>query len=244
VLRLVPTLKTLVIVAVSLHVRHQLHKFHGPPIDYATLAAAAAASWIGVPGPGEPLLIAAGVFAAQHKLDIGEVLLFAFAGALAGGIAGWLVGLKLGRTVLEAPGPLLRVRRTALARGDEVFGRWAVLAIILTPSWVAGIHHVRTSTYMITNAISAVVWTVGIGLGAYFVGPAVLDFVSDLGWVTTVGLVLLVAAAVLLEVRRRRRRTGRRQAADQAATAANRPRTSGDTAPPGLPRSSGSHSGE
>ena len=55
------------------------HHFHGPPIDYGALAAAAAASWIGVPGPGEPVLIAAGVFAAQHRLDIVSVLVVAWA---------------------------------------------------------------------------------------------------------------------------------------------------------------------
>src|SRR2546421_13103109 len=32
------------------------HHFHGAPFDYLGLAAAAAASWLGVPGPGEPVL--------------------------------------------------------------------------------------------------------------------------------------------------------------------------------------------
>ena len=54
-----------------LHI-HLHHQFHGPPFDYVGLAVAAAASWIGVPGPGEPVLIAAGVLAAKHKLDLGS----------------------------------------------------------------------------------------------------------------------------------------------------------------------------
>ena len=86
--------------ALSLH-----HHFHGPPFDYLTLAAAAAASWIGVPGPGEPVLIAAGVFAAKHRLDIVEVLLIAWAGAAVGGVGGWLIGMRAGRAVMAAPGP-------------------------------------------------------------------------------------------------------------------------------------------
>jgi membrane protein DedA with SNARE-associated domain len=190
----------------------RLHHLHGPPVDYVGLAAAAAASWVGVPGPGEPVLIAAGVFAAQHKLDIGEVLLVAWASATTGGIVGWLVGLKLGRTVLAGAGPLRRMRLAALERGDEIFGRFPVLAIILTPSWVAGIHRVGTGTYLLTNVVSATVWAAGIGLGAYWVGPAVIDFVDDLGWITGVGLVLLVLLGVLFEVRRRRRRAGSRGA--------------------------------
>ncbi len=63
---------------------HIHHHFHGPPFDYATLAVAAAASWIGLPGPGEPILIAAGILAARHKLDIGSVLIVAFLAAAGG----------------------------------------------------------------------------------------------------------------------------------------------------------------
>lgn len=188
------------------------HRFHGPPIDYLGLAAGAFASWIGVPGPGEPLLIAAGVFAARHKLDIGTVLAVAWLSATAGGVAGWLIGMKAGRVVLTTRGPLHRARLKALDRGDEVFSRWAVTAVLLTPSWIAGIHRVRPKVFLPTNAAGAALWSVGIGLGAYFVGPKVIDFVSDLGLVTGAGLVLLVIAGVWVEIRRRRRRAGREPA--------------------------------
>src|SRR5437879_3017726 len=104
--------------AIGVGLRHHLH---GPAIDYVGLAAAAAASWFGVPGPGEPVLIAAGVIAARHKLDISSVILVAFAGAMLGGTGGWLAGRKAGRAVLMRPGPLARFRRAALARGDLVF---------------------------------------------------------------------------------------------------------------------------
>jgi membrane protein DedA with SNARE-associated domain len=205
-LRLTGPLGTILALGLALH-----HHFHGPPIDYAGLAAAAAASWVGLPGPGEPILIAAGVFAAKHKLDIGEVLLVAWAAATAGGVAGWLAGMKAGRVVLTTRGPFQRQRLRALARGDEVFGRWPVIAILLTPSWIAGIHRVRPVLYLVTNALSAAVWAVGIGLGAFYAGPSVIEVVNDLGWVTGVGLLVLVLAGVAIEVTRRRRKA-RRQA--------------------------------
>jgi membrane-associated protein len=211
------------------------HRFHGPPIDYFGLAAAAAASWVGVPGPGEPILITAAVFAAKGRLDITEVVLVAWAAAMAGGIAGWLVGMKAGRTVLTTRGPLHRARLKALARGDEVFARWPVIAIVMTPSWIAGIHGVRARVYLPTNAAAAVLWAAGIGLAAYFIGPSVLDFVNDLGWITIVGVVLLVVAGIALEVARRRRKARRRPSTEET-TAASLPRTSADTAPPASQR--------
>ncbi len=190
---------------------HLHHHFHGPPVDYVGLAAASVASWIGVPGPGESVLVAAGIFAAKHKLDLSEVLLVAWVAATAGGIAGWLIGMRAGRAVMTAPGPLQRARLQAVARGDEIFGRVPVLAIVLTPSWIAGIHRVHSRVYLLTNALSAALWAVGIGVGAYLAGPAVIDVVDDIGWVATIGLVALIAAGVLLEVRRRRARRGRGQ---------------------------------
>ncbi len=50
-----------------------------------------------MPGPGEPVLIAAGVLASKHKLDLATVLVVAWVAATAGGILGWAVGLKAGR---------------------------------------------------------------------------------------------------------------------------------------------------
>jgi membrane protein DedA with SNARE-associated domain len=183
-----------------------LHHVPNPSIDYAALALGAFASWVGVPGPGEPLLIAAAIVAAQHKLDLAPVLIWAWVGAVAGGIVGWEVGRVAGRGVMVAPGPLRRQRLRAIERGEEVFKRLTVIAILLAPSWVSGIHRAGTVVYMVTNALSALVWAVGIGLAAYYLGPPVIDVLSDVGTATAIGLGLLVLVGVAFEVRRRRRR--------------------------------------
>jgi len=186
------------------------HRLHGPPVDYLGLGLAAAASWIGVPGPGEPVLIAAGVLAAQHRLDLATVLVVAWVGATAGGIIGWAIGLKAGRGVLTFRGPLQGARLRTLKRGERIFERYAVLAIVLTPSWIAGVHRVRSSVYQLTNAVAAAVWACGIGIGSYLAGPAVIDWVKDFGTGTSVILAAAIVAGVSIEVARRRR--GRRRA--------------------------------
>jgi membrane protein DedA with SNARE-associated domain len=199
--------------ALFLGVATPVHRhLHGPPIDYVGLAAAAGASWAGVPGPGEPVLIAAAVYAARHRLDITDVLIVAFVAAVAGGVVGWLIGMVGGRTLVTAPGPLRRARMSAVARGDEVFERHPVIAVLLTPAWVAGIHRVRTDLYMLLNLVGAAVWAAGIGLAAYWIGPSVIDFVGDVGIVTSVLLGALIAAMVIAEVMRRRRHRGERSA--------------------------------
>jgi membrane protein DedA with SNARE-associated domain len=182
------------------------HRFHGPPFDYVGLAAACFASWVGVPGPGEPLLLAAAVLAARGKLDLSTVLGVAFVMAVLGGIAGWAIGLVAGRRVATAPGPLHALRVSMVERGEQIFERYPVWAIIMTPAFVAGIHRVRPGVYQIVNVLSAAVWTVVLGVGGYYVGPPVLDAVSDLGTGFTVVVVVVLVGGLIAEVSRRYRR--------------------------------------
>ena len=201
----------LILAALHLHI-HLLHHVKGPAIDYVGVAVAAFLSWVGVPGPGEPVLIAAAIFASKHKLDITPVVLIAFAAATLGGAVGWLVGLLAGRSLLTAPGPLRKMRVHAAARGEALFKRMELVAILLTPSWVAGINRSSAGLYLLTNAASAIVWAVVLGLGAYYAGPPVLDLFGDFGIAASIALVVLVVGLVGGELLRRRRRRSARQA--------------------------------
>ena len=199
----------MLILALHLHL-HLLHH-HGTAIDYFGLAAAAFLSWLIWAGPGEPAVIAAGVVASKHNLDIAPVVFWAWIGAMLGGIVGWLIGLKAGRTVLTAPGPLHGVRQRAADNGERLFRRVEVLAIISTPAWVAGINRSRPAVYLITNAVSALVlWAAPLAIGAYFAGPVILDLFGDAGTVLSILFGTAVATLVGGEIMRRRRKRRRR----------------------------------
>jgi membrane protein DedA with SNARE-associated domain len=195
-----------VMLTLGVAVQHHGH-IEGSPLDYLGIGAAAAASWAGVPGPGEPVLIAAAVLAARNRLDIALVIAVAFLGALIGGVGGWFVGLKGGRRVLTRRGPLHEMRLRALERGERIFARYTAIAVIIAPTWAAGIHGVRAKVYLPWNAVGAALWATGIGLGAYFIGPPLVDLVSDdLGWVSVSVVVALVLVFVVAELRRHHRR--------------------------------------
>jgi membrane protein DedA with SNARE-associated domain len=182
----------------------------GPGIDYVGVLVASAASWAGLPGPGEAALIAAAIGAAHHHLDLTAIIAVAWLGATVGGMAGWIVGIRAGRGVLTAPGPLHRLRLAVTARGDSFYARYGVVAVLFTPSWVAGIHNMRWSRYIPVNAISALVWATAIGLAAYLIGPAVTDVAADeglVGWLLIGGL---VSVAVIALLRHHFRRSPRR----------------------------------
>ena len=185
------------------------HRFHGPRVDYVAVAAAAALSWLVVTGPGEAVLIAAGLAAARHRVDIASVIAVAWVGAMVGGAAGWAVGRKGGRSLVLAQGPLLRRRERMVASGERVYERYGVLAVYLAPSWMAGINAMPPVRFLIADAIATLAWALLVGLGAFLVGPSIADIVGDIGLVGLGAIAVLVAVGAALRRRRRRRRRAR-----------------------------------
>jgi len=196
-----PPLSTLAaLAALHPHVR-------GGGVDYAALFLASMASWALIPGPGEAALIAAGISAAHHHLSLASVLLVAWAGAGAGASIGWLLGMKGGRGLLTAPGPLYHLRLALIARGDRFYERYGPLALLLTPPWIAGIHHMRWSRFLPASAGWTLVWALTIGLGAYFVGPSITDIAADAGLAGGLLVALLFVVAVVVVLWRRSHRS-------------------------------------
>jgi membrane protein DedA with SNARE-associated domain len=189
------------------HAHHYLHilgiRFHphlrpqGPTLDYVALFLFAMLSGIGINGFGEVTLLGAGVYVASHKLPIEPVLFIAWLGAMSGGIVGWAIGRQVGRRFLTAPGPLLHFRTKMLAH-SEVYYLHPSLAIVLTPSWAAGIERVRWRPYLPLNACSALLWALPLGLGAYLLGSRITtEFSNEIGWVVAAIAVLFVLYQVL-----------------------------------------------
>jgi len=165
----------------------------GPALDYVALFLFAILSGVGINGFGEVALLGAGVYVANHKLPIEPVLLIAWLGATLGGMVGWVIGWQAGRRLLTAPGPLLRFRTRMLVHSEEVYYLHPSLAIVLTPSWAAGIEKVHWRPYASLNALSALIWALPLGLGAYFLGSHITtEFSSEIGWVAFAVVVLFV----------------------------------------------------
>jgi membrane-associated protein len=151
------------------------------------------------------VLITAGIYAARGRLDIAEVLLVAWTGAFAGGMGGWLIGHRGGRRLITAPGPLRHQRERAVKRGERFFHRYGVLAVYFAPSWVAGAVGMHVRRFVVANALAALAWTLLIGVGAYEVGPSIVDVVADVGIAGGVVIGVLLAAGGIGALIRRRR---------------------------------------
>jgi membrane protein DedA with SNARE-associated domain len=192
-----------VLTQLAIHVHH----FHGPRVDFDAVALAAAASWLGVLGVGEAVLIGAGIAASRGHPDIASIILFAWGGATVGGVVGWLIGRYGGRRVVLAGRWLHGTRERALEQGERFFERFGWLAVYLAPSWVAGINGMSAGRFLPANAVWALAWALGLGLGSYAIGPSVRDISADVGLIGTLLLAALAIGAVLVTrsgIRRRR----------------------------------------
>jgi membrane protein DedA with SNARE-associated domain len=117
----------------------------------------------GVPLPGETALITGAVLASQHRLQIALVIALAAAAAILGDNAGYLIGRKGGRWLLQRPGPFARHRARVLEVGEPFFarhgakavflGRW-ILGLRTWASWLAGASHMPWRSFSLWNAAS------------------------------------------------------------------------------------------
>jgi len=169
---------------------------------------------MGVPSPGETALVLAAVLASQHKLQIWLVIVIGVASAIIGDNLGYLLGRKIGRDVLQAPGPFQHHRVRAIAAGDRFyekhgnkavfFGRWIAL-VRVAAAWLAGINHMPFHVFFFWNALGAITWGTTFGLVGYFGGTAAGNVITQVG--VYAAIAVGVAAVVWLVVRLRRRRS-------------------------------------
>jgi membrane protein DedA with SNARE-associated domain len=133
---------------------------------------------LGIPLPGETMLITAAIYAgATHNLSIAGVIGAAAAGAIIGDNIGYAVGYKGGLPLLRRYGKYIRIneRRIKLGRylfiryGSSVvfFGRF--VSILRTyAAFLAGTSQMQWRRFFMFNASGGIVWAVGYGLAAYY----------------------------------------------------------------------------
>lgn len=155
--------------------------------------------------PGETALIAAGVLAHDGRLDIRLAIAIAAAAAILGDNLGYVIGRTGGRRLIEHPGPFLAQRRALLRRGGVFFQRHGAKAVFLgrwfaglriAAAWLAGMNRMHWPTFLLWNALGAIVWATAVGLAAYIAGHAVEKALRTAG-VGGVAVIAGVAFAVL-----------------------------------------------
>ena len=164
--------------------------------------------------PGETALIAAAVYASNGHLSIAGVIAVAAAGAIIGDNIGYWLGREGGRRLLYRYGIVARFADRVLPPAERFFRRHGGKAVFLarffggvrvTGAWMAGISRMEWWRFLAWNAAGGIVWAIGVGLIAFYVGKAAADTIARYGVYGGIGAaILLVLAIGGLHVWRRR----------------------------------------
>ncbi len=182
---------------------------------YLALFVAVAASWAGVPFVGATGITAAAVAASQNKLDLAAVIVVATVAGEVGGVAGYAIGDRWGRQLLERPGKHQAGRQKVVEKGEAAYAKWGRLAVFFTPAVVSGTAKMRRGQFMLWNLIASFAFSFSVAASTYGLGRLFTGHTSSHD-VATLVVGLLVGALVTLVFVRRRRRAARRVQADPA----------------------------
>ncbi len=185
---------------------------------YLAVFALMALTFAGIPAIGAAVVGWAAVLASQGKLDIGAVLIVAMLGAEAGGLAGYSIGDRWGRRLLDRPGRFQARRQQAVARAEGIYAKWGRLAVFFTPTIVSGLLKMKYSQFVVWNFVVGAVYVLSIGPAAYGAGK-VSAGESDWGSLgALVAGLALAAGSTMLAARYYRRRKARRLLAHAGAS--------------------------
>ena len=189
-----------------LHAMDSLFQQYG----YGTVFAGVMLESIGLPLPGESLMIAAALYAATtHHLDIYILVPVAALGAITGDQIGYFIGRWIGFRLLARWGRKVGLSDERLELGRYLFRRYGAVvvffgrfvAILRTFAAVlAGANRMPWHTFLLWNSLGGIAWTCLYGFGAYALGDAAKHVSGPVGIAMgAVGAAALITAFLFVK---------------------------------------------
>src|SRR5262245_30430556 len=168
---------------------------------------------MGIPLPGEIVLVSAALLAAAGVGSPVGVAIGASAGAIIGDSIGYLIGHHGGRPLLRRLGRRFpkHLGPAQVAQAERVFARWgvwtvffgrfvALLRILAGP--LAGALRVPYRKFLLANASGGIIWATGTTVVVYSIGVAAERWLERFSWVALLVAVLFGIATTLVLRRR------------------------------------------
>ncbi|MDQ1021208.1 DedA family protein [Streptomyces afghaniensis] len=174
---------------------------------------------LGIPLPGEIILVSSALLASQQG-HIDPVVLgaSATAGAIVGDSIGYAIGRKGGRPLLawlgkKFPKHFSEGHIATAERSFEKWGMWAVffgrfvalLRIFAGP--LAGVLRMPYWKFLIANVLGGIVWAGGTTAVIYYVGIVAESWLKRFSWLGLVAAVLVGLTSMLI-LKRRAKKAG------------------------------------
>lgn len=159
--------------------------------------------------PGDTLLIAAGIFASQQKLDIWILLPAVFIAAIVGYQVGYQLGLSGGPKIFKRKGGLFfredyipRTEAFVARHGGKsmILARFIAVVRTIVPL-LAGIGKMNPKKFFVYNVIGALIWTTSLTLGSYWIGRRVENIDNLVLPIVLIGIFLTAGAEIWVFLR-------------------------------------------
>ncbi len=182
---------------------------------------------LGIPLPGEIVLVSAALLSAQGVVSPVGVAVCASAGAIIGDTIGYTIGRRGGRPLFERMGRRFpkHFGPPHLASAERAFERWGVWAVFfgrfiallrIFAGPLAGALRMRYWKFLVANATGGIVWAAGTTAVIYYLGVLAEQWLKRFSWL---GLVAACAFG-LISTMVVRRRAAKRAHEIEAASAA------------------------
>jgi membrane protein DedA with SNARE-associated domain len=166
---------------------------------------------LGVPFPGETMVITAALYAGlTHHLSPWGIWAAAALGAIIGDNIGFAIGLWGGYALLRRFGGKIHIREAELKVGRLVFERHGgkvvffgrFVSILRTyAAFLAGVNHMKYPRFFLFNASGGIVWAGIYSIGFYYAGHALKKLRGPFD-VILIAVAVLAVVAFVLWVRR------------------------------------------
>ncbi|MEU0232322.1 MULTISPECIES: DedA family protein [unclassified Streptomyces] len=212
-----------------MHVQEWLETI--PPIAvYVLVGVVIGLESLGIPLPGEIVLVSSALLASQHG-EINPYVLgaCATAGAIVGDSIGYAIGRKGGRPLLAWLGRKFPKHfseaNVGLAESSfQKWGMWAVffgrfvalLRIFAGP--LAGVLHMPYWKFLVANVFGGILWAGGTTAVIYSVGVVAEAWLKRFSWLGLV-LAVLIGLTSMLVIKNRAKKAAAERAAASAAEA-------------------------
>jgi len=162
---------------------------------------------LGLPLPGETILITAAIYAGRsHNLNIWLVVGAAALGAIVGNTIGFWIGREGGYRFLLRYGSHLHLTEGRLKLGQFLFRRHGGAIIFFSRfipvlrafgALLAGANRMRWRSFFLFNIAGATVWAMLFGGGAYFLGSEIHLFTRYAGIGAACAAIVLFAVIAI-----------------------------------------------